>query len=182
MNVSNTLPPTEGWKAVTLDKTGVPHSYHDKFSMMRGPYQKAWTYRGEFHRPEKPAVLFGENEYYYIMGILHRIDGPAIYPVFKSGYNNSEWYVYGEESNEEMVFQLKQVSQEKGIPFYLVYLMNKLNDFDTDSFADEDYERLVQVPLVMLSDVLHLDKSNIILTDDFISVASFERGNWLKNH
>jgi hypothetical protein len=179
MSVQDILPPIDGWQPIVLDKTGVPHSYQDKCSMVRGSYQKAWTYRGEFHRVDKPAVIFGEKEYYYTMGVLHRIDGPAIHHIFKSGYAH-KWYMYGLESNEENVSTLKQVSQDKGIPCYLAYLMNKIDNFDTNDFKDNDYQKLIEVPLTMISDVLHLDRENKILTDDFVKVASFERKEWLK--
>lgn len=177
----NTLPPTDGWAPVLLDKTGVPHSYQDKYSMMRGPYQKAWTHTGEFHRVDKPAVIFGENEYYYTMGVLHRVKGPAIHHIFKSGYNN-KWYLYGVESDEETIAALRQTSQDKDIPYYLAYLISKIAEVEDTDFTDADYKRIIQVPLTMLPDVLHFDKDNQVLTDEFVKVASFERKNWLKEH
>jgi len=179
--VSDTLPPTDGWKVLSLDETGTPHSYNDKHSLMRGAYQKAWTYRGEFHRLDKPAVIFGENEYYYTMGVLHRVAGPALRPIFGQGYS-LKWYLYGEKAEESVVSSITAKSLDRDLPFYIIYLIDKLSDFDTSGFTDENYREIIKVPLTMLEEVLHLNKGSSLFTENFMKVASLERKKWISSH
>ena len=52
---------------------------------------------GQFHREDGPAVEGSFGKYWYINGLRHRLDGPAV--VFNNNYK--EWYINGKLHRED---------------------------------------------------------------------------------